>query len=162
MRRGSVAGHGLLHVHASALQLMAALLGQDPHHRRHARAEAGRHQVGGREEAAAALIVERRVRDEHRRRKGRARPGSADRPDIRDRCRPLAELLGDASTIRCFARRFWQTPPRPPMEIMLLRHGESEGNAQGRMQGRRDYPLSALGREQAALAAAFIGGSGCR
>jgi len=46
------------------------------------------------------------------------------------------------------------------MEIMLLRHGESEGNAQGRMQGRRDYPLSALGREQAARAAAFIGASG--
>ena len=43
---------------------------------------------------------------------------------------------------------------------MLLRHGESEGNAQGRMQGRRDYPLSALGREQAARAAAFIGASG--
>ena len=42
------------------------------------------------------------------------------------------------------------------MEIMLLRHGESEGNAQGRMQGRRDYPLSELGREQAARAAAFI------
>ena len=46
------------------------------------------------------------------------------------------------------------------MEIMLLRHGESEGNAQGRMQGRRDYPLSALGREQAALAAGFIGARG--
>jgi broad specificity phosphatase PhoE len=46
------------------------------------------------------------------------------------------------------------------MEIMLLRHGESEGNAQGRMQGRRDYPLTANGREQAARAAAFIGGSG--
>ena len=43
---------------------------------------------------------------------------------------------------------------------MLLRHGESEGNAQGRMQGRRDYPLSALGREQAALAAGFIAGCG--
>ncbi len=43
---------------------------------------------------------------------------------------------------------------------MLLRHGESEGNAQGRMQGRRDYPLSALGREQAARAGAFIGASG--
>jgi broad specificity phosphatase PhoE len=42
------------------------------------------------------------------------------------------------------------------MEIMLLRHGESEGNAQGRMQGRRDYPLSAFGREQAARAGAFI------
>jgi broad specificity phosphatase PhoE len=46
------------------------------------------------------------------------------------------------------------------MEIMLLRHGESEGNAQGRMQGRRDYPLSALGREQAARAGAFIASSG--
>ncbi|HET7545069.1 MAG TPA: histidine phosphatase family protein [Polyangiaceae bacterium] len=46
------------------------------------------------------------------------------------------------------------------MEIMLLRHGESEGNAQGRMQGRRDYPLTALGRVQAARAAAFIGASG--
>jgi len=46
------------------------------------------------------------------------------------------------------------------MEIMLLRHGESEGNAQGRMQGRRDYPLSALGREQAAHAATFIRASG--
>lgn len=43
---------------------------------------------------------------------------------------------------------------------MLLRHGESEGNAQGRMQGRRDYPLSALGREQAARAAAFIRANG--
>lgn len=43
---------------------------------------------------------------------------------------------------------------------MLLRHGESEGNAQGRMQGRRDYPLTALGRVQAARAAAFIGASG--
>jgi len=46
------------------------------------------------------------------------------------------------------------------MEIMLLRHGESEGNAQGRMQGRRDFPLSPLGREQAGRAAAFIRTSG--
>ena len=43
---------------------------------------------------------------------------------------------------------------------MLLRHGESEGNAQGRMQGRRDFPLSALGREQAAEAGRFIRSSG--
>jgi broad specificity phosphatase PhoE len=42
------------------------------------------------------------------------------------------------------------------MEIMLLRHGESEGNAAGRMQGQRDYPLSALGREQAARAGEFL------
>ena len=46
------------------------------------------------------------------------------------------------------------------MEIMLLRHGESEGNAQGRMQGRRDYPLSPLGREQATRAASFIASTG--
>jgi broad specificity phosphatase PhoE len=46
------------------------------------------------------------------------------------------------------------------MEIMLLRHGESEGNAQGRMQGRLDFPLSSLGREQAARAGAFIAASG--
>jgi broad specificity phosphatase PhoE len=43
---------------------------------------------------------------------------------------------------------------------MFLRHGESEGNAQGRMQGRRDYPLTALGREQARRAATFIASSG--
>jgi broad specificity phosphatase PhoE len=46
------------------------------------------------------------------------------------------------------------------MKIVLLRHGESEGNAQHRMQGRRDYPLSALGREQAERAAAFLGSLG--
>src|SRR3954463_2656185 len=39
---GRAAGHGLFHVHARALQLKAALLGQDPDHREHARAEAGR------------------------------------------------------------------------------------------------------------------------
>jgi broad specificity phosphatase PhoE len=42
------------------------------------------------------------------------------------------------------------------MEIMLLRHGESEGNLAGRMQGRLDYPLTALGREQAARAGEFL------
>ncbi len=46
------------------------------------------------------------------------------------------------------------------MYIMLLRHGESEGNAQGRMQGRRDYPLTPLGRRQAMRAGAFIAAQG--
>jgi broad specificity phosphatase PhoE len=36
------------------------------------------------------------------------------------------------------------------MELLLVRHGESIGNAEGRMQGRRDFPLSELGRNQAA------------
>jgi len=46
------------------------------------------------------------------------------------------------------------------MEILFLRHGESEGNAAARMQGRRDYPLTALGREQAAQAGTFLHRSG--
>ncbi len=39
---------------------------------------------------------------------------------------------------------------------MLLRHGESEGNAAGRMQGQRDYPLSTLGRDQASRVGDFL------
>jgi probable phosphoglycerate mutase len=36
------------------------------------------------------------------------------------------------------------------MIISLLRHGATEWNAQGRMQGRRDLPLSAAGRNEVA------------
>src|SRR5262245_9217349 len=35
------------------------------------------------------------------------------------------------------------------MDLLLVRHGESEGNAQERMQGTSDFPLTARGREQA-------------
>ncbi len=35
------------------------------------------------------------------------------------------------------------------MDILIVRHAESEGNAAGRMQGRRDPPLTELGRSQA-------------
>lgn len=35
------------------------------------------------------------------------------------------------------------------MEIILVRHGESVGNAEGRMQGHSDYPLTERGRAQA-------------
>lgn len=34
------------------------------------------------------------------------------------------------------------------MQILIVRHGESAGNAEGRMQGHRDYELSERGREQ--------------
>ena len=42
---------------------------------------------------------------------------------------------------------------RWPLELILVRHGESEGNAEGRLQGQRDYPLTALGQRQVAATA---------
>ncbi len=42
------------------------------------------------------------------------------------------------------------------MEILLVRHGESVGNFEGRMQGHRDYPLSDRGRDQARLLATWL------
>ena len=39
------------------------------------------------------------------------------------------------------------------MRLLLIRHAESEGNAAGRFQGLRDYPLSAEGERQAVLLA---------
>lgn len=39
------------------------------------------------------------------------------------------------------------TPDLP--DLYLLRHGQTEWNAQGRLQGRQDSPLTALGRAQA-------------
>lgn len=41
--------------------------------------------------------------------------------------------------------------------MLLVRHGQSEWNAQGRWQGRADPPLSELGRLQARHAAARLG-----
>lgn len=37
------------------------------------------------------------------------------------------------------------------MELYLIRHGQTEWNQEGRMQGRLDSPLTPLGREQAVL-----------
>lgn len=36
-----------------------------------------------------------------------------------------------------------------PATFYFIRHGESEGNVAGKMQGHRDHPLTALGRRQA-------------
>lgn len=41
-------------------------------------------------------------------------------------------------------------------EILLVRHGQSVWNAQGRWQGQADPPLSALGRRQAEAAAEHL------
>lgn len=42
------------------------------------------------------------------------------------------------------------------MDILLVRHGESEGNARGEIQGHSDAPLTEKGRSQAALAAEWL------
>jgi broad specificity phosphatase PhoE len=44
------------------------------------------------------------------------------------------------------------------LHLMLVRHGESEWNAQRRYQGQSDVPLSALGRQQAKLVAGRLAG----
>ena len=41
--------------------------------------------------------------------------------------------------------------------LLLIRHGESTWNAEHRLQGQADPPLSALGREQAAALIPFLG-----
>ncbi len=42
-----------------------------------------------------------------------------------------------------------QTHQPPIYHIILLRHGESQGNFEGRHQGQADFPLTEHGREQA-------------
>src|SRR3954447_1502056 len=40
--------------------------------------------------------------------------------------------------------------------IYYIRHGETEWNAEGKLQGTRDIPLNDLGRKQAAKAGAIL------
>ncbi len=47
-----------------------------------------------------------------------------------------------------------------PTRVLLLRHGQSTWNAEGRWQGWSDPPLSELGRAQAAQAAGHLEDSG--
>ena len=42
------------------------------------------------------------------------------------------------------------------MELVFVRHGESQGNVERRLQGHADYHLSALGREQASHVALWL------
>ncbi len=42
--------------------------------------------------------------------------------------------------------------------LLLVRHGETDSNAEGRSQGRREVPLNARGRRQAAAVATALGG----
>jgi broad specificity phosphatase PhoE len=46
----------------------------------------------------------------------------------------------------------------PAPTIYYIRHGETDWNAQGRLQGGRDIPLNDLGRKQATLAGGILAG----
>ncbi|TFG82042.1 MAG: histidine phosphatase family protein [Spirochaetales bacterium] len=54
---------------------------------------------------------------------------------------------------------FFAALPRP-VDFYILRHGESEANASGRIQGLSDYPLNENGRMQAAAAGAWFADRG--
>lgn len=43
-----------------------------------------------------------------------------------------------------------------PSAIYFVRHGETDWNAQGRLQGQKDIPLNALGRAQAEAAGVLL------
>jgi probable phosphoglycerate mutase len=47
-----------------------------------------------------------------------------------------------------------------PRQILLVRHCQSQANADGRLEGKGDSPLSEAGREQAKRVAAFIAALG--
>ncbi|WP_100398021.1 histidine phosphatase family protein [Bacillus sp. FJAT-44742] len=42
------------------------------------------------------------------------------------------------------------------MDLFLIRHGESEGNRAGKLQGCQDFPLSVEGKKQALLLGQFL------
>jgi broad specificity phosphatase PhoE len=48
------------------------------------------------------------------------------------------------------------------MELLIVRHGESVANAEGRMQGQHDYPLSEAGQKQAELLGRWLRHNGFR
>lgn len=47
-----------------------------------------------------------------------------------------------------------------PRQILLVRHCQSQANAEGRIEGKGDSPLSEAGREQARRVAAFVASHG--
>lgn len=52
-----------------------------------------------------------------------------------------------------------QMPSDRPTELILIRHGQTEGNLRRLLVGRTDMPLDAVGRAQAAATAAFAAAS---
>ena len=51
--------------------------------------------------------------------------------------------------------------PSDELEVLLVRHGETEWNRQGRMQGHQDPPLNDAGAAQAGVVAQFLASGAC-
>ncbi|WP_433609502.1 histidine phosphatase family protein [Dactylosporangium sp. CA-139114] len=66
-----------------------------------------------------------------------------------------AAMDGEVKEVTEPARRSWSPPATgSPLRMVVIRHGETPYTAQKRYSGRGDVPLSDLGHEQAARAAA--------
>ena len=63
----------------------------------------------------------------------------------------LSEIRGSTSQL---------TKLRPSLLLTMVRHGQSEGNKQGVIQGQTDYPLSELGVQQARALRAYLDSHG--
>jgi glucosyl-3-phosphoglycerate phosphatase len=59
-----------------------------------------------------------------------------------------------------FETRAARAPQGPPRSLVLVRHGETDWNAEERAQGHADVPLNAVGRIQAATVAPVLAGFG--
>jgi probable phosphoglycerate mutase len=60
-------------------------------------------------------------------------------------------------SVALLANNLQDVPEIAPTRLLLVRHGQSEWNALGKMQGHADSPLSAEGRKQARNAARRLG-----
>lgn len=54
----------------------------------------------------------------------------------------------------------WSAVPEAVLHVVAFRHGETTLNAEGRLTGQLDPPLTARGREQARALAEVVGGGG--
>ena len=83
-------------------------------------------------------------------------PGAGRLPDVREQ----AQRGHDESVRESFAtatvRKVTACTVKAVSHLLLIRHAQSEWNALRRWQGQADPPLSELGRQQAAAAAARI------
>ena len=65
---------------------------------------------------------------------------------------------GSCSLGKCAAEALRGAVPSGEVRVILVRHGETEANKRGILQGQSEWPLSARGRAQAAAAGRALRG----